>query len=254
MWIDIHAHLDRLPPDDLSATIGEASAAGVTVIVSTATDCASAAKVILQCQTFPSLYGALGVSPFDAGSLPQNWESRLCLMLDNERTIAVGEIGLDHSNPKYPAMELQLPVFEKQLDIAAQCGKPVIVHSRGAEKKVAGICRSSGITRVLFHCFTADRDALKFILECGYYVSFSGVITYNTAVKELVKDVPLDRLFIETDSPYCAPVPHRGKNNRPAWAALVGESVAVIKGIPAGELQAAIHDNFKRLFYPHLPD
>ena len=250
MWIDCHAHLDRLPPDQLNAAVVEAAAAGVTVILSAATDLASAAAVIRQCQTFPSLYGALGISPFDSRDLPDGWEVKLCQMLCHEHIVAVGEIGLDQSNTKYPAMEIQLPVFEKQLMIAKEHGLPVVVHSRGVEKRVAEICRSFGITRTLFHCFTGDTNALDVVLDCGYSVSFSGIVTFSPAVRELARHVPLDRLFIETDTPYLAPVPHRGKTNRPARAALVGESVAVIKDIPAGELQAAIRNNFKRLFLP----
>lgn len=256
MWIDCHAHLDRLPPDRLNATIAEASAAGVTVILSAATDLVSAAAVIRQCRTFPSLYGALGISPFDSRDCPDGWEAELRRMLHHEHIIAVGEIGLDQSNSssssnsKYPAMEIQLPVFEKQCMIAREYNLPVVLHSRGVEKRVAEICRSSGITRALFHCFTGDITALEAVLDCGYSVSCSGILTFSSAVRELARCVPLDRLFIETDTPYCTPVPHRGTANRPAWAALVGEAVADIRGITAGALQAALHENFMRLFLP----
>jgi TatD DNase family protein len=259
MWIDCHAHLDRLPPGQLSAAIAEALSAGVTVILSAATDLPSAAAVISQCQAFPSLYGALGISPFDSRNLPEQWDMGFRSMLNQERIIAVGEIGLDQTNPsspsgsKYPAMEIQLPVFEKQLMIAKEHDLPVVVHSRGVEKRVAEICRSFGITRALFHCFTGDAAALEVVLDCGYFVSFSGIVTFSPAVRDLARRVPLDRLLIETDTPYLAPVPHRGKTNRPAWAALVGEAVASIKGQPAGQLQSALLDNFNRLFLPASP-
>jgi TatD DNase family protein len=248
MWIDCHAHLDRLPEQELDHTVSEAVAAGVTTILSTATDLSSSEIVLRQSNRFPEIYGALGISPFDTLSPPADWEQRLRSMLMNKRVIAAGEIGLDQSNPKYPALEIQLPVFEKQLQIAVECGKPAVVHSRGAERQVAEICRTVGIVRVLFHCFTGDRNTLDYILESGYFVSFSGIITFNPAVANLVAQVPLDRLFIETDTPYLAPIPHRGKPNRPAWAAIVGETAARCRQVSPEALQSAVALNFRQLF------
>jgi TatD DNase family protein len=248
MWIDSHAHLDRLHGKELSGTLAEAAAAGVSTLLSTATDLASAASVVLQCTTFPALYGATGISPFETLALPVDWDDRLRSCGKKEKIVAVGEIGLDRSNPRYPDVKYQMPVFERQLELAGELRLPVVVHSRGAERQVAEICRAFGTSGVLFHCFTGSRDALKFVLECGYDVSFSGIITYNDAVRELVKEVPCDRLFIETDSPYLAPVPHRGKTNRPAWVALVGEAAAESKEIRVEDLQLETGRNFGRLF------
>jgi len=251
MWIDCHAHLDRLPEKELPDLLAEAVGAGVGVILSTATNLSSSAAVVRQCRTLTGLYGAVGISPFDALSLPVDWEEQLQSHIEKGKVVAVGEIGLDQSNPKYPSLEYQLPVFTQQLRIAQKRDLPVVVHSRGAERTAAEICRSSGIKKAVFHCFTGDRDALRYILESGYYVSFSGIVTFSVAVAALAADVPLDRFFIETDSPYLAPVPHRGKTNRPAWVALVGEAAAQCKGVPAGELQAGIKRNFERLFLQH---
>jgi TatD DNase family protein len=248
MWIDCHAHLDRLSEKELAVVLAEAADAGVASILSTATGLTSAAAVIRQCEIFPSLYGAVGISPFEVLSLPDSWEDSLRSYLMKERMVAVGEIGLDASNPRYPSLKHQLPIFERQLRIAKDLHLPAVVHSRGAEKEVTMLCRSLGIPDVLFHCFTGDRATLQFILGCGYYVSFSGIITFNTAVNERVKEVPLERLFIETDTPYLAPVPHRGKTNRPAWAAMVGEAAARSKGVTVGELKKALQKNFSRLF------
>jgi len=248
MWIDCHAHLDRLSEKELADVLTEADAANVSTIISTATDPASSDTVVRQCHESSALYGAAGISPFEVLSLPDDWEKQLRVHLAHERMIAVGEIGLDRSNPKYPDVKYQMPVFERQLLIAKERGVPAIVHSRGAETMVAEICRSLGIIRVLFHCFTGSKEALKLILDCGYSLSFSGIITFNVAVNELVKDVPLDRIFVETDAPYLAPVPHRGETNRPAWVALVGEAAAFCKGVSAEQLQSAISRNFRQLF------
>jgi len=248
MWIDCHAHLDRLPEKELADILVEAAEADVSTIISVATDGASSDTVVRQCRTSSALYGAAGISPFDVLSLPDGWEEQLRARLTHERMIAVGEIGLDRSNQKYPDVKYQMPVFERQILIAKERCVPAIVHSRGAEQEVAEICRSLGITRVLFHCFTGSKEALKLILDYGYSLSFSGIITFNDAVRELVKDVPLDRIFVETDAPYLAPVPHRGETNRPAWVALVGEAAARCKGVSAGQLQGAISRNFRMLF------
>ena len=198
MWIDSHAHLDRLPEADMAAVIAEAEAAGVSLILSTATDCASAETVARHCRAFPNLIGAAGISPFDSVSLPERWESRLRMIL--------------------------------------------------AEKKVAEICAARGVTKALFHCFTGPVDALRYIIDQGYSISFSGIVTFSAAVRDLVTPVPLDRLFIETDSPYLTPAPHRGKTNRPAWVAITGECVAAVKKITPAALQRVIEENFNNLF------
>jgi TatD DNase family protein len=247
-WIDIHAHLDALSPHELHQAINDATLANVTTILSTATELSSAGAVLEQCRTFPALYGALGISPFDARALPAGWEGILRNLLTHPRCIAVGEIGIDGSNPRYPPLEEQLPFFEKQLTIAKELDLPAVIHSRGVEKNAAEICRSLGVRKALFHCFTGSVEALEAILEAGYCVSFSGIITFSEAVRNLVNIVPLDRLFVETDTPYLAPTPHRGKTNCPAWVALVGEEAAKCKGVTARELREAIAKNFERLF------
>jgi TatD DNase family protein len=247
-WIDSHAHLDGLSPHELQRAIEDAALANVTTILSTATDLASAATVIEQCRTHHALYGALGISPFDTRTLPPDWEQTLRNLLKYSRCIAVGEIGIDGSNPRYPPIEEQLPFFEKQLTLANELDLPAVIHSRGVEKKAAEICRSLGVRKALFHCFTGSAEALEAVLEAGYYVSFSGIITFSEAVRDLVNNVPLNRLFIETDAPYLAPIPHRGKINCPAWVALVGETAATCKDIAVTNLQEAIAENFERLF------
>lgn len=247
-WIDLHAHLDRLKDPDLTSVLKEAGRADVSTILSTATGLESASLVSQQCKTFPALFGAVGISPFDVPALPFDWEQKLRSFFTCPRIIALGEIGLDDTNPKYPPLTSQLPVFEKQLAIAVELDLPAIVHSRGAESRVAEICHSLGVKKVVFHCFTGDPETLKKILDFGYYVSFSGIVTFSKTVSDLVPTVPLERIFIETDSPYLAPVPHRGKTNCPAWVRLVGEKVAECRGIKKEVLQEAIRKNFERLF------
>lgn len=247
-WIDLHAHLDRLENAELAIILEEAGRANVSTILIAATNLASAATVVRQCSANPALFGAVGISPFDVPGLQNGWEQKLRAFSRNPRIIAIGEIGLDDSNPRYPSIASQVPVFEEQLRIAGAYDLPVIVHSRGAENRVAEICSRTGVKKAVFHCFTGDRETLIKILDYGYYVSFSGIVTFSSSVRDLVPTVPLERIFIETDSPYLAPVPHRGKPNRPAWVGLTGEKVAECKGVEIEVLQKAIAENFERLF------
>ncbi len=247
-WIDCHAHLDALSDSELADVLAEASAAGVSAVCVAATDLASSEIVLRQCAAFPAVRGAVGIGPFPADPLPGDWEARLGSLLRGARVIALGEIGLDESNPKYPPISRQLPVFERQLEIARQADLPVILHSRGAEARVALLCREHGIRRAIFHCFTGDSASLEAILAGGYSVSFSGIVTFSRSLLERAAEVPIDRLFIETDSPFLSPVPFRGKINRPCRVAITGEAIAKARGIATEALQAAIADNFRRLF------
>lgn len=248
MWIDIHAHLDRLSETELEQRVAEAAVAGVSVIVSTATDLASAETVAKQCSHYDTLYGTAGISPFDSIHLPAHWESRLKAQLLCRGILAVGEIGLDCANSTYPSLEIQRPPFEKQLAIAQELDMPAIVHSRGAEIPVMETCQSIGNKKVIFHCFTGSRDILERILEAGYCISFSGIVTFDSSIRRLIRHVPLDRLFIETDSPYLTPAPFRGQKNHPALVVHTGETVAREKNISAEILQEALAHNFARLF------
>jgi TatD DNase family protein len=250
-WTDLHAHLSSFDDNELAATLEEAMRSGVGTILGAATDLASSVTVVRQCRTKGPviLYGAVGISPFDVVNLPGGWEQQLAVLSQNPRIIAIGEIGIDESdNKRYPPVSLQLPVFERQIAIAAASGLPAIIHSRGAEQRAAELCKSIGAEKIVFHCFTGDRETLKKILDFGYYVSISGIATFSDRVRDLASYVPLDRLLIETDSPYLAPVPHRGKTNRPAWVGLVGEAVAACKGIDTETLKEALAENFGRLF------
>lgn len=247
-WIDLHAHLDDLSDSELTEALTEAAAAGVSAVCLAGTDLASSEVVSRQCASFTGVWGAVGIGPFPVEALPGGWEASLRSLLTGERVIALGEIGLDESNPQYPPLSLQLPVFERQLEIARECDLPVILHSRGSETRVALLCREHGIRRAVFHCFTGDSASLEAILAGGYSISLSGIVTFSRALLDRVAEVPLDRLFIETDSPFLSPVPFRGKPNRPCRVAITGEAIAKARGIAPAALQSAIADNFRRLF------
>lgn len=250
MWIDTHAHLFDYETDSLKKVVQEACDASVEIILSTATDIPTSITVTGQCQSSDHIYGAVGISPFDVTSQNSDWLSSLNYLLCKPRIIALGEIGLDSTNPGYPPLNKQLPFFEAQLDLASKLDIPAVVHSRGSEKKVVEICRSIGIKRVLFHCFTGSFDDMQAIIDAGFYLSFSGIITFkNAEIRAVVPSVPIERVLIETDSPYLSPVPYRGKKNRPALLKYTAAELARLLDCENDKLQIQLEKNFNSLFF-----
>jgi TatD DNase family protein len=249
MWIDTHAHLYDFSDNEIQDLCNSAGSASLGAIVSTATDLKTTKTVINHCVNHPGIFGAVGISPFDCDNLPCGWESILEQNLREYNIIGLGEIGLDTTNPRYPSFEKQLPVFEQQLDIAKRTDIPVIIHSRGFEKSTAELCRKNGCSKAVFHCFTGDFDAAATILDNGYYISFSGILTFrNAAIRELIPKLPLERLMLETDTPYLAPVPFRGKTNTPLYMRYIGEEAALLIKKSPDELQSHLKTNFTTLF------
>ncbi len=250
MWIDIHAHLYDKSDLELTQCLENANSRGVDSIVNSSVSIESAEKVLLQCQRDGvSLYGTAGISPFDCESVGEDWDKKLESILDNDLIIGIGEIGLDKTNSRYPSFRKQISLFEKQLEISINYGMPVIVHSRGAEREVLGICKNHNVLKVIFHCFTGNKDTLRKLLDAGYHVSYSGIITFkNNSLEDCVHFTPIDRLFIETDSPYLSPHPYRGKPNEPAHVVFIGEKIALLKKQDTREVAENIRQNFSRLF------
>jgi TatD DNase family protein len=250
-WTDSHAHLYNYDNASLLACCAEAREHGVVRILNAATSLESCRTVVSQCSGSDGLFGAVGISPFDVAQAQQSWEDQLSALASSPGIIAIGETGIDTTNPSYPDIGLQLRFFEKHLALAHRLCLTAIVHSRGCEQKALDLCIASGIKRAVFHCYTGTRATMEAIVDAGHFVSFSGIVTFaKTSLASIVKAAPLGSILIETDTPYLAPVPHRGKPNRPAWAELVGKKVAEIKGIPEEELAAALERNFERAFGP----
>jgi TatD DNase family protein len=255
MWIDIHAHLYDFSAAELAENLERAARAGVGIIVNAATSVATAHIVVSQVQQSPRLYGTIGISPFDGENLSGDWKQDLSALVTQDKIIGIGEIGLDHSNPRYPSLDKQLPVFERCLELAAARDLPVILHSRGAEQTVLDCCRDHGITKAVFHCYTGPEQVLRQLLDNGYYVSFSGIVTFNNnPLHGLVQMTPLEQLFIETDTPYLAPHPKRGKTNEPANVALIGAYIAGKKNLTPDNLSDAVTRNFSTLFNISVSD
>jgi TatD DNase family protein len=249
MWIDTHAHLYDFSDNEIKDLCTSAGSASLGAILSTATNLETSKKVITHCVNHPAIFGAVGISPFDCEDLPCDWKTILEQNLREHNVIGLGEIGLDTTNSRYPSFDKQLPVFERQLNIAKNAEKPVIIHSRGIEKNTAEICRKNGCKKAVFHCFTGDFDAAATILDYGYYISFSGILTFrNAAIRELLPKLPPERLMLETDTPYLAPVPFRGKTNTPLYMRYIGEEAASLLTMSPDVLQSYLKTNFNTLF------
>jgi TatD DNase family protein len=257
---DTHAHLYDCADDELSAIIAGAAAVGVDTIINTAVSIDTSRTVLNQCRRFPErLRAAIGVSPFDTANINAGWDDELRGLLlpplsvydgNPDRAVAaIGEIGLDCANPKYPPLDAQMPIFTRQLEIAVNIGLPVVVHSRGMEKRAAEICVDARVKSAVFHCFTGDAEALEYIVGCGYYVSISGIITYkNSHLRDLIRRVPKEKLLVETDSPYLSPAPRRGKPNQPAFLQHTVHEIAALCGVDESELLETLKNNTEAAF------
>lgn len=232
MLFDSHCHLtdDRLI-GEVDAVIARARAAGVTrmVTVGTGPDDAEAAAALAA--RAPEVWASAGIHPHDASSADEAALSRIRDVLSRPRVVALGEIGLDYHYDHSPR-DVQRRAFRRQLEMAADLGLPVIIHSREADLDTATQVReAAGSVRGVLHCFAGGPELLEAGIDAGWYVSFSGLITFKKFDgAALVRAVPTDRLLVETDSPYLAPVPHRGKRNEPAFVREVAEVAASLRG------------------------
>lgn len=248
--IDAHAHLtDERFAEDVDAVIERAAAAGVEVVVSIATDVADARRAIALAERHPGVFATAGVHPHAAGVGDAGSIAEVASLARHPRVVALGETGLDYHYDFAPR-EAQIERFREHLELALQLDLPVVVHAREADDDVAALIREAGPRcRGVLHCFSSGRSLLETGLELGWYVSFAGMITFrNYDAAELLRAVPLDRLLLETDSPYLAPVPHRGKRNEPAYVVRVAERAAELRGEGPADVAAATEAN-TRAFY-----
>ncbi|MGB9792241.1 MAG: TatD family hydrolase [Thermacetogeniaceae bacterium] len=249
--IDTHAHLDDPRFDrDRDEVITRARSAGVVAIVCVGSDFASSRRAVALAEERPGIYAAVGVHPHEAaGVVPRVWDG-LRLLAERDKVVAWGEIGLDfHYNFSPP--DVQRDVFRRQLELAGECGLPVIVHDREAHEEALAILKDfPGLKGVVFHCFSGDRGIAEECLARGYYLGIGGTLTYprNERLREIVKEAPIGMLLLETDCPYLAPQPWRGKRNEPAYLTAVVEKIAEIKGIPPEEVAAAAAANARAFF------
>jgi TatD DNase family protein len=252
--IDSHCHLDRLDlaahGGSLDAALDAARGAGVGHFLCIGVSADNAATVKGLAERYDDVDCSVGVHPLDLqpGAAPAlDW---LLGELAHPKVVAIGETGLDyHYEPESAA--LQQASFRLHLEAARITGKPVIVHTREARADTLALLREAALPQAgVLHCFTEDWEMAKAALDIGFYISLSGIVTFRNAeaLREVARQVPADRLLVETDSPYLAPVPHRGKPNLPQYVREVAEYLAVLRGVSYEALAEQTSNNFKRLF------
>ena len=247
-WTDSHCHV-AYDGVGLEA-VERATAAGVTRVVTIGTDVERSHATIGVTRAGRraglQLWATAGVHPHDA----VQGTDGLAALLDEPEVVAVGECGLDYYYEHSPR-DTQRAVFAAQVSLALERGLALVVHTRDAWADTLGVLDEVGIpARTVIHCFSGGPDEARACLDRGAFLSFSGIVTFRNAtdVQAAAEQCPLDRILVETDSPFLAPVPHRGKPNRPAWVTAVGEAVAGLKGLAPAELAAAVWANAERVF------
>ncbi len=254
MFVDSHCHLDRLDLEpyagDLAKAIEAAQARGVSKMLCVGIDLDNLAQVLAIASQHASVYASVGVHPSTQdGKEPS--EALLMQWAQHPKVVAIGETGLDYYYGGEHA-EQQQARFAIHLRAARALGLPVIVHSRDAKEDTLRLIKSQANLEVggVLHCFTEDLDMAMRAIDLNFYISFSGIVTFKNAqrLREVARSIPLDRMLIETDSPYLAPVPYRGKSNEPKYVADVGAFLADLRGMSTEALAQATSQNFHRLF------
>ena len=249
--IDTHAHLDAL--DDPAAALERARVAGVArvVTVGTGPSLERIRRAAELAEREPDVFAAVGVHPHDAAKLEPSWWAELERLARLPRVVAVGETGLDYHYDHAPR-DVQKQAFRAHVALARRVGKPVVCHVRDAHADTLAILTEEGAAEVggVIHCFTGGPDDARAYVAAGFHVSFSGIFTFKTAgaIRAAAREVPLDRILVETDCPYLAPVPLRGKRNEPSFLTHTAAAVAREKGVTIEELAAATTANTSRLF------
>jgi TatD DNase family protein len=258
MLIDSHCHLDYLAEEqDVEAVIGRARGAGVGGMVTISTRLSTFPAVRAIAEAYEDLWCSVGVHPHHADEEGVKDASELTDLAKDSCVVAIGETGLDYFYDNAPREDQQRS-FRAHIDAARQTQLPLIVHTRDADDDCVAILREEfekGAFPGLIHCFTAGSALAEAVLEIGFSISVSGIITFKRAdeLRETLSKVPLDRLLVETDSPYLAPVPHRGKTNEPAFVGHTAAALAELKGVSLGELERRTTENFFRLFSKASP-
>jgi TatD DNase family protein len=255
MFVDSHCHLDfpeyvgQIP--DILARMKEAQ---VNHAMCISVDMPDFPNVLALAESHPNLFATVGTHP-DYEDTPEPTEDQLVELAQHPKILAIGETGLDYyrmGDKTYEEMEWQRDRFRTHIRAAIRVQKPLVIHTRSASEDTIRIMKEEGASQVagVMHCFTESLEVAKAAMEQGFYISFSGIVTFKSAkdLQETCKQIPLERMLIETDSPYLAPIPNRGKTNEPSWVAHVAQFIADLKGISVSEVAKHTTNNFKTLF------
>ena len=250
MYFDTHAHYDdKRFDDDRDELLGTMEEAGISLILNAASSLESARISIALSEKYPFVYASVGVHPHDAKSMTDDTLIDLEKLLAHPKAMAVGEIGLDYYYDHSPR-DIQRKRFREQLELARRFKKPVIVHEREALSDTIDLLREFRDLTGVVHCFSGSWETAKIILDLGWYISFTGVITYKNARKALpaVEKMPPDRIMLETDSPYLSPEPVRGRRNSSLNLKYTAAKIAELRGTTIGDIAALTMENGKRFF------
>jgi TatD DNase family protein len=253
MLIDTHTHLDDTRYDsDREATIERARQAGVGAFVTIGCDLTTSRSAVALADRHSDVFASIGVHPHEVKHIGDGWYDEIRRLAEHEKVVAYGEIGLDyHYNHSAPQEQRQR--FREQVQLARELRLPVVIHTREAQEDTIKILKEEKASEIggVFHCFSGDAWLAKDALDLGFYLSFSGILTFGNAgmLRDIAKQAPLDRLLIETDCPYLTPVPHRGKRNEPAFVSHVAKQLAELHPeLSVEQIAQATSDNAKRLF------
>jgi len=252
MLIDSHAHLDDPRfNDDREGVLQRAWEAGVRKILTIGN---GGGPDQMGCgipiaETHDWIYTSAGVHPHDASKIEERHYDLMEQLASHPRVLAIGEMGLDYHYDTSPR-DIQRAVFRRQLALANKLDLPVIIHTREADDDTIALLKAESPRRGVIHCFTSGRKLADFVLDIGFHISFSGIVTFPNAqsLAEIARSVPIDRILVETDCPYLAPIPHRGKRNEPGFVADTARFIAHVRGTPTDEFSMRTSANFDRLF------
>jgi TatD DNase family protein len=253
MLVDSHCHLDYFTPMELPDVLSRAAAAGVAEMVTIGTTLAQSERLPPMTEAHPNLWCTVGVHPHHAAEAPIPTPETLAAMARHPRVIGIGESGLDYFYDKSPR-DIQAGNFRAHIRGARLAGVPLCIHARDADDDIALILNEErdreGGFDFLLHCFSSTRRLAEAALDMGGYISFSGILTFprSTELRDIAKDVPLDRLLVETDAPYLSPMPFRGKRNEPARVVHTAHVLAELRGLAPDALADLTTGNFRRLF------
>ncbi len=253
MLIDSHCHLDYFTDEELPSVLARAAAAGVGEVVTIGTRLAQAPQSMALAEVTPNVWCTVGVHPHNAAELPVPEPVEIASLAAHPKVIGIGESGLDYFYDKAPR-DVQQASFRAHIRAARLAAVPLAIHARDADDDIARILReerdADGPFDFLMHCFSSGRALAEAGIGMGGYVSFSGILTFprSAELRAIANDLPAERLLVETDAPYLAPVPFRGKRNEPAWTAHTARVLAEVRGLPPNELAALTTANFRRLF------
>jgi len=252
MLFDTHAHLeDERFDQDREQLIEELPEKGVAYVVNVGSTLETSRMSVELAARYPFIYAAVGVHPHEVSQMSSRDLATLEAMTTGQKVVAIGEIGLDYYYDFSPR-ELQREWFAQQIDLAYSLGLPIIIHDREAHADVLDILKAKKdrIVGGVMHCYSGSWEMAKDFMDLGLYISLGGPVTFKNAKRpvEVAQKIPLDRLVIETDSPYLAPTPHRGKRNNPAYVGLVAQKIAEIRGMSFEEIAEITLNNAKKLF------